>query len=175
MKAPRPSGFTMVELVAIILIVGILAAIATPRFFNTDVFEARGYYDYVAATLRYAHKTAIAQRRVVYVKLDIGTGQVSLCFTNSFPCSVAADQVPKPTGEKPYVVTPPSGVTLSLSPAPTAGTFFFDSLGRPYDSADAVPASENATSSFSTLTVTVTGGEATRTIVVERESGYART
>lgn len=172
MKASRQSAFTIIEIVVILMIIGILAAFTVPRLFTTSVFEARGYYDHVTATVRYAHKTAIAQRRVVYVKLDTTNGQVSLCFTNSFPCSVAADQVPKPTGEKPYTVSAPSGVSLALSPALPADTLFFDAQGRPYLSTDSVPTDSSSTSNFTTLTATITGGESTRTFTVEKESGY---
>lgn len=165
-------GFTMTELVIIILVVGILAVFTIPRFTTTSVFEARGYYDSVANVLRYAHKTAIAHRRVVYVKFDTSAGQVSLCFVNTFPCSSASDQVPTALGEKPYVVSAPSGVSLSYSPSLTSDTFYFSTLGKPYNSSDPLPTETSSTSTFSTTTVTLTGGEATRTVTVEKESGY---
>ena len=164
-------GFSIVELVITILIVGILAVAVVPRFFETSDFEARGYYDTVTNTLRYAQKTAIAQRRVVYAKLDTATGQISLCFANHATVACSSD-VRKPTGETPYVVNVPSGVTLALSSAPANNTLFFDSLGRPYASSDSVPSETSSTSSFSTLTVTISGGGQARTFTVERESGY---
>lgn len=158
----------MVELVATILIVGILAAVAAPRFFDADVFQSRGFHDYAMATLQYANKTAIAQRRSVFVNLNTTSRQISLCYANTFPCTVTADQVPQPTGERPYIATGPSGVTLVLSVA-SPYTFFFDAIGRPYNSTDTVP-----TSTFTGLTVTISGGGDSHTIIVERESGYVR-
>ena len=85
------------------------------------------------STLRYAQKTAIAQRRLVYAKLNSANGQVSLCFANHATVACSSD-VKKPTGETPYVVNAPSGVTLSLSPSLTSAdnTLFFDARGRPY-------------------------------------------
>lgn len=165
----------MVELVIIILMVGILAVFTIPRFTTTSDFEARGFYDSVANALRYGHKTAIAHRRVVYVKLDASAGQVSLCFANTFPCSSASDQVPTALGEKPYVVSAPSGVSLSYSPALTSDTFYFSTLGKPYNSSDPLPTETSSTSMFSTVTITITGGNMTRTITVEKESGYVHT
>ena len=63
----RQQGFTIVELITIIIILGILAAIAAPRFFDRNVFASRGFHDQVIATLRHAQKTAIAQRSFVCV------------------------------------------------------------------------------------------------------------
>ena len=158
----------MVELVITIMIVGILAVSVVPRFLDANVFQSRGFYNYAMSTLQYANKTAIAQRRSVFVNLNATSGQVSLCFANTFPCTVAANQVPDPTGQRPYVATAPSGVTLALSVA-SPYTFYFDAIGRPYNSADTVP-----TSTFTGLTATISGGGDSRTIIVERESGYVR-
>ncbi len=71
--APRPMlqrathqgalrGFTLIELVACLLIVGILAALAGPRFFDTQPFDERGYADELAAALRYAQSVAVASQ-----------------------------------------------------------------------------------------------------------------
>lgn len=151
----------MVELIVTIMIVGILAAVAGPRFFEIDAFRARGFYDETLAVLHYAQKTAIAQRRSVYVRLDGATETLTACYTSVFPCA-AVNQVPGPYGEKPYTVTAASGVDLQ-----TTGTYFFDALGRPYNAADTVP-----TSTFTALTITIVGGGDTRTIKVEQETGY---
>ena len=47
-------GFSMVELIAVMIIAGILAAMALPRFFDRNIFESRGFHDQVISTLRYA-------------------------------------------------------------------------------------------------------------------------
>jgi len=56
----RYGGFTLVELVAVLVILGIVTAVAAPRLFANTAFTERGYADEIAASLRYARRIAIA-------------------------------------------------------------------------------------------------------------------
>ena len=56
----RSAGFTLVELVVVIVIVGVLSTFAVPRFFGENVFAERGYYEELTGALRLAQKTAVA-------------------------------------------------------------------------------------------------------------------
>jgi len=88
-------GFTLVELIAVIVIVGILAVAAVPRFFDNNVFQARGAADQVTAALRYGQKVAIAQRGPVSVNITtanssncgaaLSGGNVNCVISNSVP------------------------------------------------------------------------------------------
>lgn len=75
-------GFTLIELVMTMVIVGILAAVVAPRFFDNNVFQSRGTADQIMAALRYGQKIAIAQHRNVNVQItaaassDCGTALV---------------------------------------------------------------------------------------------------
>ena len=144
----RPTGFTLVELVGIILIAGILAAVAGPRFFNASSFAARGYNDAAAGFLRYAQKLAIARHGNVTVQID-GAG-LALCATAANPCA-DANPWPGPQGETPYRVDVPNGVTQAAS----ATSVGFDAQGRP----------------GSGVTFTITG-ETARALTLEAETGY---
>lgn len=151
----RQGGFTIVELVAVIVITGIVAAIAAPRFVGIDAFDARGSYGTLTSALRYAQKTAIAQRRNVYAVINTSTRIVCLGYTSN--CSSA---VIDPATQAAYSKTLSNNVTITASTTPIG----FDGLGRP------VP---NATATF-TIQNAVVPSESTRTITVEAETGYVR-
>lgn len=86
-------GFTLVELIMTMVIVGILAVFVTPRFFDNNVFQERGAADQMKAALRYGQKVAIAQHKPVAVNItsagssDCGTaltgGNVNCVISNS--------------------------------------------------------------------------------------------
>ena len=74
MRALRTvAGFTLIELITVLILVGILAVTALPRMFDRNTFESRGFFDETKSILRYAQKSAIAQRRDVCVTFA-GTG-----------------------------------------------------------------------------------------------------
>ena len=118
--SPKNRGFTVVELVTIIVIAGILAAVAAPRFFSRDTFASRGFYDQVISTLRYAQKAAIAEHR--YVCVAIAANSVTLTQGTTAACGGA---LASPAGAASYSVTAPSGITVGVA------NFNFNALGQP--------------------------------------------
>jgi MSHA pilin protein MshC len=56
----RQNGFTLVELIVVIVIVGVIGVMAIPRFFDSRVFSERGYYEELAAALRFSQSAAVA-------------------------------------------------------------------------------------------------------------------
>ena len=65
----RSSGFTLVEMIVILVLLGIISAVALPRFFNIDGYRTRATYDEVAGAVRYAQKLAVASGCEVRVQI----------------------------------------------------------------------------------------------------------
>ena len=170
-------GFTLIELVAVLVIAGLLATFAASRFFQRATFDARSFSDQVANIVRYGQKLAIAQNRPVFVSID--DNRVALCFDAA--CS-AAERVLPPTGSnsgsketlancashtdwlcegRPASVTLPGGAAI--------GGFYFDALGKPYGLNDVFPA---ASTFPAQLLIAIQGDGSPRSVTVEGETGY---
>lgn len=140
----RVRGFTLTELVVVIAVASILAAIAIPQF-NQPEIDATWFHEQVRAGVRHAQRTAVAQRRQVFVLVEAGP-RLALCYAD--PCG--ATRVTELATGNPILLNAPSGVALSISASPLS----FNGLGRP--------------SSGATLSV---GG---RTVTVNAETGYVQ-
>jgi len=72
MIVSKHNGFTLVELVTVVVLIGIVTAVAGPRFFNMEAFQTRGYADELASSLRYAQRIAIASNCNVRFRITAG-------------------------------------------------------------------------------------------------------
>ncbi|WP_045224792.1 prepilin-type N-terminal cleavage/methylation domain-containing protein [Methyloterricola oryzae] len=120
----RSGGFTVIELVVVIVILGVLAITALPRFFDRQMFEARGFHDGTLGLLRYAQKAAIAQRRTVCV--SFGASSASLGIASAAGSATCDLNLAGPDGTAPYSLHAPGGIAYSSTPS----DFSFDSWGR---------------------------------------------
>lgn len=142
-------GFTLIELVMIMVILGIVSITVLPKFWDDSTFYSQGFSKQLLATLRYAQKTAIVQHRLVCVNLAASTPAtvtLNIASLNSdTTCSIALNL----PGSSSNVLTAPSDITLN--PATTVN---FDALGRPSTSASiSIPGVADA-------------------IIIEAETGY---
>ncbi len=122
-------GFTLIELILVIVLMGVLAIYAVPTF-NASDFNARGFHDQTLALLRYAQKSAVAQRRTVCVAFTSTTTSLRVVTASgSSDCTTpAASQALVGAGAS-STVTARSGVQFNGGSAPSS--FSFDALGQP--------------------------------------------
>lgn len=111
----------MIEMIVVIIIIGVLAVVAVPRMMDKSEFEAYAFNDEAQSVVRYAQKTAIAQRRAVYVVITATS--IQACFADP-TCAITVPDPSKPGAG--LAASVPSGTTLS-----PATSFFFNGLGEP--------------------------------------------
>lgn len=157
----RVRGFTLIEVIVVIVMLGTLAVIAAPRMFSSTDFYARGFHDETLALLRYAQKTAIAQRRMVCVAFSApapATAILSIASaTGADVCKTPLSGPNKscdggPTG----CITARADVSYSTSPL----SLSFNGLGQP------------SAPSSTTIQVASSGVAIASAVTVEAEIGY---
>ncbi|MEO7336088.1 MAG: type II secretion system protein [Caldimonas sp.] len=148
-------GFTLPELVAVLLLVGILSATAVPKLQGVLTFRDDGWRDQLVAALHYAHKSAISHRRLVCA--DVASAGVTLTIASANPASACGTVLPGLDGRS-LVADAKGGAAAGISPA---GTIYFQPSGR--------VTSDPAGVTASTRTISIAGQPA---VVLVGETGH---
>lgn len=118
----KQKGFTLVELIIVILLLSIVSIVGVSRFANTTTFTQRTVFDQLSLLLKTGQKAAIAQRRTLYVVQS--TQDIRICYTNTNPCpdaqSLSAQNNPLTVKRQNLSLTIPSG--LNFNSQGSAGT-----------------------------------------------------
>ncbi|NOQ93958.1 MAG: prepilin-type N-terminal cleavage/methylation domain-containing protein [Methylophaga sp.] len=118
----KQQGFTLVELILVIVLLSILSAVALPRFFSRSTFDERVFFDGALSAMRYAQKLAVAtgcQTQFQSTSTHYQVFRDDSCTSGSFTTEVHHPA----TGQLGYSHTQ-SGVTL------TSTTVTFYPLGN---------------------------------------------
>ncbi len=151
----RHLGFTLIEMIVVLVLIGVLAVYAAPRMFNSGDFYARGFHDETLSLLRYAQKAAIAQRRTVCVTFAASSASLTIAATAA-TVACAGNPLVGPKGESPATITGKSGVGYS----PTPVNFSFNGQGQAVDSSGAL---------LATQTIAIANAAS---VIVESGTGY---
>ena len=152
-------GFTLIELIVVITLIGVLAAVVGPRFASTDVYEQRTFYDDVLQAIRFAEAKANGSGCLTQIAFNSGGFAVQIDSDCDSSNGMSATAVTNPDGfSSGYTQrqAPPSGIAYSY----TVNPLVFDARGRALNSS---------------LSVLATPAQITigsRTITVEGSTGY---
>ena len=126
-------GFTLVELVMTLVLLGILSATALPNFFAVSSYQQQVFFDDTLAAVRYAQKLAVATGCNVQVSIAKVNKEDTYTLNRPTDRAVCTSQTPAdftvaalhPGTGTPYSNKQP-GVTLTATTSP----FYFTALGK---------------------------------------------
>jgi MSHA pilin protein MshC len=122
MNAGNRHGFTLIEIIAVLVIVGILAAFIVSSIMDTSSTDRIAQESVIKNHIRYAQAAAMKQGTIWGIKCD---GTDYWLFTTNDPDN-AANQRTLPGEENLKVILAGKKITMN------AFTVFFDANGRPY-------------------------------------------
>jgi len=184
------NGFTLVEVVLVIVIMGILAAVSIPRFADIDDFRERAFADSTLASVRYFQKLAISTGCDVWVDFgvlghqagrpaEVYAGQHNTC--NAPPEFTATEF----SGGNSIPVADPSGGNINdylgnprmMIQAPSDYDIedkqvFFDKLGRPHKAT--ATSSRDYYTGLLTISLKRPDGTVYNQLQIEPATGFAK-
>ena len=154
----KASGFTIIELISVVVILGIITAAAVPLMSSKSAYDERFFYDDLLQALRFSQRLAVASGCSVQVSMS-GT---SYSLVQDSVCNTAS-----PTFDK-TVYYPGSNDTYQNSDLPTSVSYsatvspiIFNSMGQALNTSSSI---------FSQASISI----GTRTILVDGETGFSR-
>lgn len=150
-------GFTAVELITVLVLVGVLAVVAMPRLDAGLSLRGAAWRDQVQAGLMHARSQAQGHRRLVC--LTLATGELRLAIASTNPASACNTVIKGPDDDARWAHDG-NGIALTQSPA---GTLYFQPDGR--------ITSDGAGSSAVNVGITLTGEP---TLQLTGETGHVR-
>ena len=130
------SGFTLIELITVITIIGVLAVVVGPRFASSDVYEARTFFDDVAQAVRFAQAKARGSGCITQVQFTASGYAVTIdadCNSSAFTGTAVVNPDGFTSGYT-ELQSLPTGVTFAASVNP----LLFDPRGKALNSGLAV-------------------------------------
>lgn len=152
----RSGGFTLIELIAVIIILGVLALVVTSRPGTMGGRELARMAE-VRAQIRYVQLRAMKTGNMYGLKCDL----TSYWAFNGTDPDLAAARLSLPGETAATIPLADKGMTM------TACTYFFNGFGIPY--------AGTATTKLATpATITITAGGASGSLTVTPETGHVQ-
>lgn len=134
-KYNRNFGFTLIEMIITVILIGILAINAVPRFLTSEGFDEYTYRDELIVKLRAIQLRSMQQTNDVACQtIQVSASKIGLLATiintNTCDTTFAGDTT---------TVTINSDNVINFSVTESLSSFYFSSMGRPIGCVTTVP------------------------------------
>lgn len=170
-RRSKPSGFTLWELIIVIVIISIVALIATPNIVSAlQSLRASAAAQKLLTDIRYVRELALSHHTTYGIEFNAAGNSYQLYRLNGMVKTVLTD--PHTGGNlvvdfdtRPeYAGVEIDSLDVCEGIACIAAEIRVDAVGIPYD--------ETGTAFTSPATITLANGSVTRTIAVTQETGF---
>jgi MSHA pilin protein MshC len=126
----RSSGFSLIELIVVMVVMAVLVGLAVPRFFGQGEFEGPAFAQELGSAARYAQKLAVVSGCPVNLTVSAGGYALFQAQATTPACSGTLTMtlpVRHPATGEAFAATVPTGVAIGGS----LGTVQFSAAGVP--------------------------------------------
>lgn len=125
-------GFTLIELVMVLVLIGIIALFVAPRLGNMTTTNAGAFSDKLRADIRYAQNLAMTRGKRTRVQFIASIYSVTQDTSVAGDCTGPFPAVTDPAGSGVLLVQINTGSYAGITINASMLCLEFDSLGRPY-------------------------------------------
>jgi prepilin-type N-terminal cleavage/methylation domain-containing protein len=153
----RRSGFSLLELVIVLAIVGVLAVFVAPRISATQGITISAAAAQLAASIRYTQSMSMSRGQRYHINFAASSYQVT---------DMAGAPVVQPLTASTAAISVLPATLSGFNPPLTGGYVAFDGKGAPYiDATTPMP---------SAAVITITSGSDSASVVIAPETGHVR-
>ena len=153
----RISGFSAIELIVVLAIVGLLAVFAAPRLFSVQSITLPPVAAQLVANIRYTQSLAMSQGQRYRINFTPTSYQIT---------DMSGVPIVQPVTASTAAILVSPAIISGYNPPLTSNYLAFDTKGVPYLSPTAALGS--------TLTITLTSGSETSSIAIAPETGRVK-
>jgi MSHA pilin protein MshC len=123
-------GFTLVELLTVLMVTALLATLAVPRLTDRTALQERGARDQLRTMIAHGRRVAMTQQREVCVL--VAPAQARAVYANAGGC-LPASPLRDPSGNAAYQIDMPPSIALG-----GAALLRFNTRGQPVPALDQI-------------------------------------